>query len=186
MDFNLIGLLRYKWQNAIYFYERNGHSNVAGLHTCHLMMQSLANSYRMHNITYSSFVTDSAAAINMTENLRREVGLDHSSKYNKKHYTFIYKWSIISVHCLYSIQFQAISFRSNCIININISSLFPHYMHLCSAVNYLTSLEHIRCLPIFIINCVCKDKHDTGIAMLPLLTGQASHYTDSDLFQKRI
>ena len=42
-------------------------------------MNTMANFYRESNITYSSFVTD-AAASNMTENLKREVGLDHSSK----------------------------------------------------------------------------------------------------------
>lgn len=46
------------------------------------MMQTLANAYRSKNITYSSFVTDSAAS-NMTENLKREAGLDQSSEYTQ-------------------------------------------------------------------------------------------------------
>lgn len=69
----------YKWHHVVFFYERNGHYNVAGLHTCHLLMQTMANTYRNKNITYSSFSTDSAVT-NHTENLRREVGLDQSSK----------------------------------------------------------------------------------------------------------
>lgn len=70
----------YKWRHVIFFYERNGQYRVAGLHTCHLAMQTMANTYRKNNITYSSFTTDSAAN-NITENLRREVGLDQSSKF---------------------------------------------------------------------------------------------------------
>lgn len=69
----------YGWHRVVFFYERNGHYNVAGLHTCHLLMQTMANTYRYKNITYSSFATDSAVT-NNTENLRREVGLDQSSK----------------------------------------------------------------------------------------------------------
>lgn len=69
----------YKWRHVVFFYERNGQYRVAGLHTCHLAMQTMANTYRKRNITYSSFTTDSAAN-NITENLRREVGLDQSSK----------------------------------------------------------------------------------------------------------
>lgn len=72
----------YHWHRVVFFYERTGHYNVGGLHTCYLMMQTLANAYRSKNITYSSFVTDSAAN-NMTENLRREVGLDQSSEYHQ-------------------------------------------------------------------------------------------------------
>lgn len=76
---SIIWSFRFKWKKAVYFYERNGHYNVAGLHTCHLVMQSLANTYRHHNLTYTSFVTDSSVT-NMTENLKREIGLDHASK----------------------------------------------------------------------------------------------------------
>lgn len=70
----------YGWHRVVFFYERNGHYNVAGLHTCHLLMQTMANTYRYKNITYSSFATDSAVT-NNTENLKREVGLDQSSKF---------------------------------------------------------------------------------------------------------
>lgn len=70
---------RYDWHRAVFYYERNGHYRVAGLHTCHLVMQTMANTYRKRNITYSSFTTDSAVT-NATENLRREVGVDQSSE----------------------------------------------------------------------------------------------------------
>lgn len=44
-------------------------------------MQTIAEMYRRQNITYSSFATDTAAVgTNMTENLKREVGLDHASE----------------------------------------------------------------------------------------------------------
>lgn len=43
-------------------------------------MQTIAEMYRRQNITYSSFATDTAVGTNMTENLKREVGLDHASK----------------------------------------------------------------------------------------------------------
>lgn len=78
----------YKWHHVVLFYERNGHFNVAGLHTCHLLMQTMANTYRNHNITYKSFATDSAIS-NHTESLRREVGVDASSKYKQIHVHFI-------------------------------------------------------------------------------------------------
>lgn len=70
---------RHNWKTAVLFYERNGHYNVGGLHTCHLLMQSMVDTYRRHNITYESFATDSAVG-NITEHLRRVVGLEHSSK----------------------------------------------------------------------------------------------------------
>lgn len=73
-------LCRHKWKSAVLFYERNGHYNVGGLHTCHLLMQSMVDMYRKHNFIYESFATDSAVG-SMTEHLRRVVGLEHSSKY---------------------------------------------------------------------------------------------------------
>lgn len=42
-------------------------------------MAAIAEFYRKTNITFTSFQTDTSA-FNMTDNLRREVGLDHSSK----------------------------------------------------------------------------------------------------------
>lgn len=50
----------------------------------------MANTYRTHNLTYTSFVTDSALT-NMTENLKREVGLDHAGKYTQEFYS-IYRF----------------------------------------------------------------------------------------------
>lgn len=51
-------------------------------------MQTMANTYRSKNITYKSFATDSALS-NHTENLRREVGVDASSKY-AFYYVYVY------------------------------------------------------------------------------------------------
>lgn len=45
------------------------------------MMSSMAKFFRESNLTYSSFAMDSTN-YNLTEDLKREVGLDHSSKYN--------------------------------------------------------------------------------------------------------
>lgn len=42
-------------------------------------MAAVAEYYRKTNITFTSFQTDTSA-FNMTDNLRREVGLDHASK----------------------------------------------------------------------------------------------------------
>lgn len=74
-------LFSFNWHHAVFFYERTGHYNVAGLHTCHLLMQTMAETYRKSNFTYSSFTTDSAVN-NVTQNLRREVGLDQSSEFH--------------------------------------------------------------------------------------------------------
>lgn len=73
-------IFSYEWHRVVFFYERDGHYNVGGLHTCHLLMQTMANTYRTKNITYSPFATDSAVGSNTTENLKREVGLDQASK----------------------------------------------------------------------------------------------------------
>lgn len=70
----------YDWHHVVFFYDRDGHYNVGGQHTCHLLMQTIAEMYRRQDITYSSFATDTAVGTNMTENLKREVGLDHTSK----------------------------------------------------------------------------------------------------------
>lgn len=43
-------------------------------------MNSMAKFFRETNLTYSSFAMDSKN-YNLTEDLKREVGLDHSSKY---------------------------------------------------------------------------------------------------------
>lgn len=44
-------------------------------------MAAVAEFYRKTNITFTSFQTDTSA-FNMTDNLRREAGLDHASKFN--------------------------------------------------------------------------------------------------------
>lgn len=44
------------------------------------MMNSMAKFFRETNLTYSSFAMDSTKKYNFTEDLKREVGLDHSSK----------------------------------------------------------------------------------------------------------
>lgn len=80
VGFVLWQISSYGWHRVVFFYERNGHYNVGGLHTCHLLMQTMAQAYRTNNITYSSFATDSAVGTNTTENLKREVGLDQASK----------------------------------------------------------------------------------------------------------
>ncbi|XP_031626434.1 atrial natriuretic peptide receptor 1-like isoform X1 [Contarinia nasturtii] len=77
-DFTVDIMKNYGWHRVVFFYDRNGHYNVGGLHTCHLLMQTMANTYRKKNITYSSFVTDSAVGSNTTENLKREIGLDQA------------------------------------------------------------------------------------------------------------
>lgn len=74
-------LCRYQWSHAVFFYDRNGHYNIGGVHTCHLLMSTIAEYFRPSNLTYSSFVLTDSVAFNMTENLRREVGVDHSSEY---------------------------------------------------------------------------------------------------------
>lgn len=76
----LFFLFSYEWHHAVFIYERDGHYNVGGQHTCHLLMQTIAEMYRRQNITYSSFATDTAVGTNMTENLKREIGLDHASE----------------------------------------------------------------------------------------------------------
>uniref|UniRef100_A0A336LM52 Guanylate cyclase n=1 Tax=Culicoides sonorensis TaxID=179676 RepID=A0A336LM52_CULSO len=70
-------MFRYNWNHAVFFYQTDGYFEVGGESTCHLQMQAVAEFFRKANITYNSFKTD-VFAYNMTENLRREAGVDHS------------------------------------------------------------------------------------------------------------
>lgn len=74
-----VDFIRYKWSRVVYFYERNGFFKVAGEHTCHLAMNTMAETFRGMNLTYASFSTDSTTTP-MAENLRREVGLNEASE----------------------------------------------------------------------------------------------------------
>lgn len=72
---------RYEWKHALLYYERDGQYNVAGEHTCHLLMQTIAKLFRSLNLSFSSFPTDQAGNNNVTETLRKKVGLHESSEY---------------------------------------------------------------------------------------------------------
>lgn len=71
---------RYEWKHALLYYERDGQYNVAGEHTCHLLMQTIAKLFRNLNLSFSSFPTDQAGGSNVTETLRKKVGVHESSK----------------------------------------------------------------------------------------------------------
>lgn len=71
---------RYEWKHALLYYERDGQHNVAGEHTCHLLMQTIAKLFRNLNLSFSSFSTDQAGGSNVTETLRKKVGVHESSE----------------------------------------------------------------------------------------------------------
>lgn len=57
-------------------------------------MAAVAEFYRKTNITFTSFQTDTSA-FNLTDNLRREVGLDHASKFYFDNYYCIIVLNLI-------------------------------------------------------------------------------------------
>lgn len=71
---------RYDWSHAVLFYDRNGHYNVGGVQTCHLLMSTLVHYFQQSNITHDYTSYTDLSAFNITDNLIRKVGLDHSSK----------------------------------------------------------------------------------------------------------
>lgn len=91
---------RHKWKTAVLFYEKNGHHNVGGMHTCYMLMTSVVDQFMEYNFTYESFATDSAPGTS-AEHLRRVVGLEHSSEYIVLPYVFVGYTAIrIRIHLL--------------------------------------------------------------------------------------
>lgn len=73
---------RYNWKKVFLIYEKNGYSNVSGLDTCKLMVDSLAGFFKAENdIIYDSYDTALNAGEGFRENLRRELQYTYSSKY---------------------------------------------------------------------------------------------------------
>ncbi|XP_055387621.1 uncharacterized protein LOC129616159 [Condylostylus longicornis] len=68
----------YSWNHTLLLYKRDGQRNVAGLHTCQLMMKTLVEVYKHLNVTYSPFDLDSGTK-NLTEDLQSEIGTRHAS-----------------------------------------------------------------------------------------------------------
>jgi hypothetical protein len=64
-------------------YEKNGYSNVSGLDTCKLMVDSLAGFFKAENdIIYDSYDTALNAGEGIKENLKRELQYTYSSEYS--------------------------------------------------------------------------------------------------------
>jgi hypothetical protein len=73
---------RYNWKKVFLIYEKNGYSNVSGLDTCKLMVDSLAGFFKAEkDIIYNSYDTALNAGEGFRENLRRELQYTYSSKY---------------------------------------------------------------------------------------------------------
>ncbi|CAG9806122.1 unnamed protein product [Chironomus riparius] len=69
----------FNWENALFLYDREGNSEVGGSQTCHLMMSSVAKSFREKNLKFSAYVLDmNDNDTNVRSNdLRREAGNKH-------------------------------------------------------------------------------------------------------------
>ncbi|XP_064535730.1 uncharacterized protein LOC135426546 [Drosophila montana] len=70
---------QHNWSHSIFYYERDGQRNVAGLHTCFLMMKSLGKQMRNENMTFAQYPLEPNIT-NRSEEMRREIGNKHSSK----------------------------------------------------------------------------------------------------------
>lgn len=69
----------YKWTRSIFFYDADGQRNVAGQHTCYLMMTSLGKQMRNENMTFAQYrITEKLK--NRTEEMTREIGNKNSGK----------------------------------------------------------------------------------------------------------
>ncbi|XP_017873934.1 PREDICTED: atrial natriuretic peptide receptor 1 isoform X2 [Drosophila arizonae] len=68
---------QHNWSHSIFYYERDGQRNVAGLHTCFLMMKSLGKQMRNENMTFAQYPLESNV-MNRSEEMRREIGNKHS------------------------------------------------------------------------------------------------------------
>ncbi|KNC29820.1 hypothetical protein FF38_01508 [Lucilia cuprina] len=70
---------RHKWSRSIFFYDADGQRNVAGQHTCYLMMTSLGKQMRNENMTFAQYrITEKLK--NRTEEITREIGNKNSGK----------------------------------------------------------------------------------------------------------
>lgn len=74
----------YNWSNSIAFYERDGQSNIVGEHSCYLMMKSFGDEMRNLNLTFAQYSIVPELR-NRTEELVREIGNKHTSKYRPIH-----------------------------------------------------------------------------------------------------
>ncbi|XP_053949468.1 uncharacterized protein LOC128857747 [Anastrepha ludens] len=76
----IIELLKhYNWTNSIVFYERDGRKDVAGEHSCYLMMKSFGDEMRDLNLTFAQYSL-MPELHNRTEEVKREIGNKHTSK----------------------------------------------------------------------------------------------------------
>ncbi|XP_033149047.1 atrial natriuretic peptide receptor 3 isoform X7 [Drosophila busckii] len=80
----LINVMKqHNWSHSIFYYERNGQHNVAGLHTCFLMMTSLGKQMRKENMTFAQYPLEPNIS-NRSDEMRREIGSKHSSALQQK------------------------------------------------------------------------------------------------------
>lgn len=83
---------RYNWNRVVLFHARDGQREVAGDHTCYLMMQSLAKEIKNAKMEFTSFAIDNEK-MNFTADLHRELGYHHAGNlsYNNDYLrNFIY------------------------------------------------------------------------------------------------
>ncbi|KAL5290146.1 NPR2 family protein [Megaselia abdita] len=76
-EFNVMIMKQFNWNHVVLFHEKDGQRQVAGDHTCYLMMQSLAKEIRKENLAFSSYAID-GGKLNYTMDLHRELGLQHA------------------------------------------------------------------------------------------------------------
>lgn len=63
-------------------FEPDGQYSVAGVGTCHLMMKSMAHSFKEESkLMYSSWATNVNVHQNFSDNLRMHLGMTYTSKW---------------------------------------------------------------------------------------------------------
>ncbi|KAK9308862.1 hypothetical protein QLX08_001278 [Tetragonisca angustula] len=65
---------RYEWRRVHLVYATNGQSQVAGRHTCQLMMKSMVEFIKKQNFTFGTFDVETTVSIDYAEALQNHVG----------------------------------------------------------------------------------------------------------------
>ncbi|XP_043518997.1 atrial natriuretic peptide receptor 1-like isoform X2 [Frieseomelitta varia] len=65
---------RYEWRRVHLVYATNGQSQVAGRHTCQLMMKSMVEFIKKRNFTFGTFDVETTVSIDYAEVLQNHVG----------------------------------------------------------------------------------------------------------------
>ncbi|CAH1398450.1 unnamed protein product [Nezara viridula] len=76
----------FKWSKVALVYERNGLTNVSGKFTSKLMMETLVEFLKIKGINYRAYDLEKNN-LSFAENLKREIGNEYASKWQKEQIT---------------------------------------------------------------------------------------------------